>query len=212
MIHYFNPPARKPPAGKSSVTGKGRVPQRGSKNSQGKGKPSQKEQDYVTKRVLSARRIKINELKNELEDVNQQLLDLRAENKRILRQQVIQEKALNKYEDTEHDMPHILAKNNEQVRALTSQVRQQKEKTARADRLYKDSAEELTKTQRLLKKMRALVEDKQLDDRDRLAKKLTEVESDLEDKDRRVKVSEFNEVYIILKDLMFHGTKNMYYV
>ena len=138
--------------------------------------------------MLSARRIKINELKNEVEDVNQQLIELKAENKTLKRQQFLQERALVRFEDKENDLPVLLQRHSEELRSVKEQLRRQKEKYQRADRRLKETEDELSHTKKQLKRMKKLVEDKNLGERDELSQKLTRAEIDLEDREKRIKV------------------------
>ena len=139
--------------------------------------------------MLSARRIKINELKNEVEDLNLQLREIRNENKLLSRQQKLNERALDKYELQENDMPSMIQRHSDEVRALKEQLRRQKEKGRKADGKLRDTQDDLDKNKRLLKKMRELVDDKKLGERDDLSRKLSKMESDNDDKERRIKVS-----------------------
>ena len=84
--------------------------------------------DYVTKRMLSARRIKINELRNEIEDLQQQLNDKVTENRTLQREQHLREKALLKFESEENDMANTLQKHNAEVRVLKETIRKNKGK------------------------------------------------------------------------------------
>ena len=69
-----------------------------------------KEREYLTSRVLSARRLKINELRNENEELKVQLVEIARENKMLMRTANQQDKKLNLYEDQESDLPRIIAK------------------------------------------------------------------------------------------------------
>lgn len=88
---------------------------RGGNNRKGKGTASIDSTAVVTKRMLSARRLKINELKNEVEELHTQLNELRNENKTLRRQQVLSERELDKHEAQESDVSNILQKHNEEV-------------------------------------------------------------------------------------------------
>ena len=98
----------------------------GNNRSKNKAQSSQKNMDAVTKRILSGRRIKINELKNEVEALHLQLVELQKENKTLKRQNVLSERVLDKYEATENDMGNIMQKHMEETRALREQIRKQK--------------------------------------------------------------------------------------
>ena len=51
--------------------------------------------------------MKINELKNEVDELVQQMDELRTENKLIKRQKAIQDRQLDRYEGQEGEMPQV---------------------------------------------------------------------------------------------------------
>jgi DNA repair ATPase RecN len=139
--------------------------------------------------MLSARRIKINELKNVLEDMNQQMGELKAENKLLKRQQHIQNRTIDRYEDQENDVSSILQRHAEEMRVMKEQLRKQKEKYLSNEKKLRNTEEELGRTKRLLRKMKGLVEDKQLGERDKLASRLSKLEEQMHEKETKIKVS-----------------------
>ena len=145
--------------------------------------------DFVTKRMLSARRIKINELRSESETMNAQVTELRKENKMLMKQQKVADRQLDRYEGQEYDLPALLQRHSEEVRALKEQLRRQKEKHHKSDKKLRETDEELQRTRRLVKKMRGLVEDKELKERDELSQKLSKLEAELDDKNHKQQVS-----------------------
>ncbi len=145
--------------------------------------------DYVAKRMLSARRLKINELKNELEEVNTQVVELRSENKVLKKQLYLQDKQLVRYEGEQSDMPAIIQRHAEDVRSCKEQLRRQKERSQKMEKKYKNTQDELDRTKRLLRKMKDLVDDKELRERDDLSRRLSKLEPEVEEKDARVKVN-----------------------
>ncbi|KAK1170792.1 lebercilin isoform X1 [Acipenser oxyrinchus oxyrinchus] len=154
--------------------------------------PMPKDLDLVTKRMLSARLLKINELKNEMSEQQLCLEELQKENKVLRRLQHRQEKALNKFEDTESEIAQLISSHSNEVRTLRERLRKSQEKERTTERRLKDSEEELYRTKSSLQKLRKLAEDKQLAERDELARKLTQADVRLEDNDRRVKDLEKN--------------------
>uniref|UniRef100_A0A8C4RMZ7 Lebercilin LCA5 n=1 Tax=Erpetoichthys calabaricus TaxID=27687 RepID=A0A8C4RMZ7_ERPCA len=142
--------------------------------------PPVKDVDLVTKRMLSARLLKINELKNELSELQQRLDEQQKENRALRRLQYRQTKALNKFEDTENEISQLISRHNNEERERTT------------DRRLKDAEEELYRTKSNLQKLRKLAEDKQLAERDELARKLTQTEQKIEEYERRVKDLEKN--------------------
>lgn len=145
--------------------------------------------DYVTQRMLSAGRIKINELRNQVEDHNTVIRELREENKLLKKTQHRQEKALTKFEDQESDLPRLILKHNNEVRTLKEQLRVMKEKYEKTDRYLRDAEDDLDRANVKLKKYKSYAENKGLPERDELNRKLSKADLDVEEKDNRIKVS-----------------------
>nr|XP_009933947.1 PREDICTED: lebercilin [Opisthocomus hoazin] len=151
-----------------------------------------KDTDLVTKRVLSARLLKINELRNELTELHIKLNELQKENRALKRLQHRQEKALNKFEDTENEISQLLARHSNEIRILRERLRKSQERERATERRLKDSEDELYRTKTVLQKLKKLSADKHLAERDDLAKKLAYTESRLEDSEKRIKDLEKN--------------------
>ncbi|XP_027310759.2 lebercilin [Anas platyrhynchos] len=151
-----------------------------------------KDIDLVTKRVLSARLLKINELRNELTELHIKLDELQKENRALKRLQHRQEKALNKFEDTENEISQLLARHNNEIRILRERLRKSQERERATEKRLKDSEDELYRTKTVLQKLKKLSADKHLAERDDLAKKLAYAESRLEDSEKRIKDLEKN--------------------
>ncbi|NWI14509.1 LCA5 protein, partial [Crypturellus soui] len=151
-----------------------------------------KDIDLVTKRVLSARLLKINELRNELTELHIKLDELQKENRALKRLQHRQEKALNKFEDTENEISQLLARHNTEIRILRERLRKSQERERATERRLRDSEDELYRTKTVLQKLKKLSADKHLAERDDLAKKLAYAENRLEDTGKRIKDLEKN--------------------
>ncbi|XP_057268451.1 lebercilin isoform X3 [Pezoporus wallicus] len=149
-----------------------------------------KDIDLVTKKVLSARLLKINELRNELTELHIKLDELQKENRVLKRLQHRQEKALNKFEDTENEISQLLARHNNEIRILRERLRKSQERERATERRLKDSEDELYRTKTALQKLKKLSADKHLAERDDLAKKLAYAGSRLEDSEKRIKEKE----------------------
>ncbi|XP_041044569.1 lebercilin [Carcharodon carcharias] len=151
-----------------------------------------KEVDLVTKRMLSARLLKINELRNEVTELQAKLEDLQKENKILKRLQYRQERALNKFEDTENEISLLISHHNDEVRVLRERLRKSKEKERALEKRLKDTEEELFRTRSSLQKLKKLSEDKHLVERDELAQKLAKAEIKMEESERKLKELEKN--------------------
>ncbi|XP_078068567.1 lebercilin [Mustelus asterias] len=151
-----------------------------------------KEVDLVTKRMLSARLLKINELRNEVTELQAKLEDLQKENKILKRLQYRQERALNKFEDTENEISMLISRHNDEVRVLRERLRKSQEKERAVEKQLKDTEEELYRTRSSLQKLKKLSEDKHLVERDELAQKLAKAEVKMEESERKLKELEKN--------------------
>ncbi|XP_036405878.1 lebercilin isoform X2 [Megalops cyprinoides] len=153
---------------------------------------SPKDLDLVTKRVLSARLLKINEQRNELTELQLRLDQLQKENKVLRQLQHRQERALNKFEDTENEIAQLISRHNNEVHVLRERLRRAQERERATDRRLKDAEEELHRSKAALQKLRRLAEDRQLGEREELARKAAQAQGRLQDSERRVKDLERN--------------------
>uniref|UniRef100_A0A8C9TPZ1 Lebercilin LCA5 n=1 Tax=Scleropages formosus TaxID=113540 RepID=A0A8C9TPZ1_SCLFO len=162
--------------------------QRGGVRSQSLNKdPSPKDLDLVTKRMLSARLLKINELKNELAETQLRLQQLQKENKVLRQLQLRQERALNRFEDTESEITQLISRHSGEVHVLRERLRRSRERERDAERRLRDAQDELHRCRTALQKLRRLAEDRRLGEREELARKLEQVEGRLGESERRVK-------------------------
>ncbi|XP_068841610.1 LOW QUALITY PROTEIN: lebercilin [Capricornis sumatraensis] len=150
--------------------------------------PLQKDPDRVTKQVLfCARQLKINELQNEVTELQVKFAELLKENKALKRLQYRQEKALNKYEDTENEISQLIARHNNEITALKDRLRKSQEKERVSEKRVKETEGELLRTKISLQKLKKISEAKHLPERVDLAKKLASAELKLDDTERRIK-------------------------
>jgi len=96
---------------------------------------------------------------------------------------------LDKYDHQESEAPVIVQRINEEANALREQLRRTKERYQAKCEKLRGTSEELDRTQRLLKKMKGLVDDKKLAERDELDRKLTKAREDIDTKDTTIRVS-----------------------
>lgn len=154
--------------------------------------PVYKDIDLVTKRMLSARLLKINELRNEVTELQVKLEDLQKENKILKCLQYRQEKALSKFDDTENEISLLLSRHNNEIRLLRERLRKSQEKERTMEKQLKDTEDELHRTKSSLLKLKKLSEDKHLIERDELAQKLAKAEIKMEGSEKRIKDLERN--------------------
>ncbi|CAL9692337.1 unnamed protein product [Knipowitschia caucasica] len=188
-----------PPHKTASVGRKGAPrPQRGGRryasqqlhrgaDSQSKGVSPPKDLDLVTKRMLSARLLKINELRNALTELQQRTNELQKEN-RVLRQlQLRQEKALHRYDDTESEISQLISRHSNEIHVLRERLRRTQERERTVERRLKESEEQLTKSQATVARLKKLVNQQDLGQRDELSRKLDEEKGLRQEAERKIK-------------------------
>ncbi|KAK7108719.1 hypothetical protein V1264_016401 [Littorina saxatilis] len=143
--------------------------------------------DVVTKQLLSANRLKMNELYNKMEEMKKELRTVKDENKLYKRMQHKQEKALVKFEDRESELPQLIQAHTNEIRTLKDQVRRTREKYDKTDRYLRDAEDELETAKARLKKYKALAEQKDLEERSELDKKVNKAELAIEEKECKIK-------------------------
>ncbi|XP_041832741.1 lebercilin [Melanotaenia boesemani] len=155
--------------------------------SQSKESTPPKDLDLVTKRMLSARLLKINELRNALAEVQQRTDELHKEN-RILRQlQVRQEKALQRYDDTESEISQLLSRHSNEIHVLRERLRRTQERERAAERRLKDREEQLQRNQVIISRLKKLVDHRELGARDELNRRLEEEKTRAHEAEHKIK-------------------------
>ncbi|TNN82563.1 Lebercilin [Liparis tanakae] len=155
--------------------------------SQSKESTPPKDLDLVTKRMLSARLLKINELRNSLVELQQRTDELQKEN-RVLRQlQVRQEKALHRYDDTESEISQLLLRHTNETQVLRERLRRTQERERAAERRMKDGEEQLQRSQATSARLKKLVEQRDLGARDELSRRLDDEKTRAQEAEHRIK-------------------------
>ncbi|KAL6087912.1 hypothetical protein STEG23_015903, partial [Scotinomys teguina] len=172
--------------------------------------PLRKDPDIVTKRVLSARLLKINELQNEVSELQVKLSQLLKENKALKSLQFRQEKALNRFEDAESEISQLILRHNNEITALKDRLRKSQEKERATEKRVKDTEGELYRTKFSLQKLKKISEARHLPERDDLAKKLVTAELKLDDTERKIKFGshELLQFVLVLESISFILTDN----
>ncbi|XP_066284510.1 lebercilin-like isoform X1 [Branchiostoma lanceolatum] len=142
--------------------------------------------DIVTRRMLSARRVKIKDLTSQIFELHRELDDLKRENKLLKMLQHKQEKALTRFEDQESDLPQLLARHSAEVRNLKERLRHKQDSNHRSEQKIKDLRDDLEKKEHQVSKLQKIVRDKNLAERDELNRKLMRTEQMLLDKEKKV--------------------------
>ncbi|KAM4633646.1 lebercilin [Polymixia lowei] len=155
--------------------------------SQSKESTTPKDLDLVTKRMLSARLLKINELRNALAELQLHTDELQKEN-RILRQlQVRQEKALKRYDDTESEIAQLLTRHTNETQALRERLRRVQERERAAERRLKDSEERLQRSHAAVARLKKLADQQELGPREELSRRLEEERLRTQEGERKIK-------------------------
>ncbi|XP_016320317.1 lebercilin-like isoform X2 [Sinocyclocheilus anshuiensis] len=151
-----------------------------------------KEVDPVTKRMLSARLLKINELKNALSERRLHADELQRENRLLRQMQLRQEKALHRYNDTESEISQLLSRHNNETHVLRERLRRSQENQRTAERSLRETDAQLQCCRSQLQKLQQLADDQNLGEREELSRKLTYTQGKLQESERRVKELEKN--------------------
>lgn len=99
-----------------------------------------------------------------------------------------QERALEKFEDQESNLPQLIQAYNNEVRTLKEQLRRSREKYEKTDRYLRDAEDELERATAKLKKYKSLAEEKDLEERSNLAQRVNKAEIDIEERNSKIKV------------------------
>ncbi|XP_062407025.1 lebercilin [Sardina pilchardus] len=154
--------------------------------------PPARDLDLVTKRLLSARLLKIHELKNAFAELQLQTDELRKENRLLRQLQLRHEKALNRYSDTESEIAQLLARHNNETSALRERLRRSQERLRTAERGQREADERHQRSERELHKLRRLADDQRLGEREELARRLEASQQRAQESERKVKELERN--------------------
>lgn len=147
-----------------------------------------KDLDLVTKRLLSARLLKVSELKNALAELQLRTDELQRENRLLKQLQLRHEKALHRYSDTESEISQLISRHNNETHVLRERLRRSQEKERVAERRCRDADEQLQRCRDQLHKLQKLADDQRLGERDDLARKLAHEQFKAQESERRLKV------------------------
>ncbi|XP_051840729.1 lebercilin-like protein isoform X1 [Antechinus flavipes] len=142
--------------------------------------------DAMAHRIMSARLHKIKELKNELADIHRKLEATVLENQLLKRLQFRHLKAIGKYENSQNNLPQLMAKHHSEVKNLRQLLRKSQEKERNVSRKLRDTDSELLKTKDSLLTLQKLSEDKSLAEREELTQKLSALSTKMEANDKRI--------------------------
>ncbi|KAM8906835.1 lebercilin-like protein isoform 1-T3 [Lycaon pictus] len=142
--------------------------------------------DAMTHRILSARLHTIKELKNQLGDTHRKLEATVIENQFLKHLQLRHLKAIGKYENSQNNLPQIMAKHQSEVKNLRQLLRKSQEKERSASRKLQEADSELLKTKDALQALQKLSEDKNLAEREELTQRLSVLTTKMEANDKKI--------------------------
>ncbi|XP_031438040.1 lebercilin isoform X2 [Clupea harengus] len=154
--------------------------------------PPARDLDLVTKRLLSARLLKIHELKNAFAELQLKTDELRKENRLLRQLQLRHEKALNRYSDTESEIAQLLARHSNETHALRERLRRSQERLRASERGQREADERLQRSEQELQKLRKLADDQRLGEREELSRRLEASQQRVQDNERKMKELERN--------------------
>lgn len=103
--------------------------------------------------------------------------------------QVRQEKALQRYDDTESEISQLLSRHTNETHVLRERLRRSQERERAAERRMKDSEEKLQRSQATIARLKKLVDQRELIARDELSRRLEEEKTRAQEAERKIKVS-----------------------
>lgn len=144
------------------------------------------EQSSMMRRVLSANRHKVSRLHNIVEELQQEVDELKSENKSLQRVSHRQEKEIRKIDNEEASLPILLQRHSAEMRTLKQRLRRNQEVLSRKDKESHERDKEIQKLRDKVKNYRELSQDKKLEERAALAKKLQNIEDEMASKDKKI--------------------------
>lgn len=143
----------------------------------------------MMRRILSANRNKVSRMHNILEELQQEVEELKDENKSLKRVSHRQEKQIKKIDHEEASLPMLLQRHSAEMRTLKERLRRNQEVLHKKEKESRDRDGEIQKLRDKISSYRQLAEDKKLEERASLAKKLENLENEMAAKDKKITVS-----------------------
>ncbi|PZC78266.1 hypothetical protein B5X24_HaOG202338 [Helicoverpa armigera] len=154
---------------------------------------------YVTQRVLSAKTHRVKQLQNQLSDAHYHLQELSNENKVLRAIQKKQEIALQRYENSNAELPTVLNSHNEEMRIQQSKYKQLKQQFKEVTAKLKERDMQLQQLKDEHQHLLELSKDRNLLEREKLQAQVTDLSS---------KVQQQNETITMLQRRIALEAKN----
>lgn len=149
----------------------------------------------IAARVISAQRIKNNELENKLNEISTELEKLQSENKTLKRMHKREEVALKKMEDNDVDVNRLIRNYSDEISAYKSKIRKHQDENKRLNNTLIDREEELRVNKKKYAELKDILNDKKLLDSAEIAKKLEKAEKELEEYKSKCEVRVYLSIY-----------------
>ncbi|KAK9498708.1 hypothetical protein O3M35_003282 [Rhynocoris fuscipes] len=141
-----------------------------------------------TQRIMSAKLLRVKQLQNQLAESQARITELVNENKLLKTLQRRQDNALKKYEGSQEQLPQLIKSHNEEIRVINSKFKQLKLNYRILENKLKERDTELMNLREQHKHLIKLSRDKQLGDREKLAKKVAEMESVVKSQQEKIQL------------------------
>jgi chromosome segregation ATPase len=136
-------------------------------------------------RVVLAKQEKITALSNQLTMKDREIEELMKENKLLRTVQYRQEKALDRFQNAEADLPQLVNRHAVEMMALKQRLKKSQDGLQVAEHKLREQNEEMWKLKVMLNEVTKLSGDKHLLERDRLRQMLNKANEKLEEKTKR---------------------------
>ncbi|KAG7323710.1 hypothetical protein KOW79_013412 [Hemibagrus wyckioides] len=146
----------------------------------------------VTKTQLSARLLKITQLKNTLAEQQAHIDELQRENRLLKQFQLRQEKSLQRYGNTESEISELITRHDNEIHVLRERLQRSLKKERMAERRCTEAEAQLEQCQDQLHKLQQLADEKRLGEKGELARKLAHAQVKVQESERKVKELEKN--------------------
>ncbi|CAF0850593.1 unnamed protein product [Brachionus calyciflorus] len=143
-------------------------------------RPFTEQVSQTTMRIMSAQRLKNNDLNNRLKELTKELEKIKEENKLLQRVHKREEKALKNLENQEHDVSRMIRNHLDEANSLKETIKSLKSDNKRLTSTLIEKDEEIRAMKKKNDDMKKILNDKKLFDNVELNKKLDACEKDLE--------------------------------
>lgn len=158
-------------------------------------RPQTEQISQTAMRVMSAQRLKNNDLNNRLKELMKEMEKLREENKVLNRVHKREERALKHLENQEHDVARMVRNHLDEANVLKEQVKKIKNDNKKLTATLIEKDEEIRAMKKRNDDMKRLLSDKKLFDNAELSKKLDNSEKELANYKSKYEVSKRKNIF-----------------